>query len=269
MTTADLQARVFERLNEDANAPIFYTAADTLAALNLMQRIYAFLTLCLESTRPLQLTPGTQWYTRSQMFSDMIVILRCGIQISGSTGSDAIINQTLFDGNEFNEEQIALAAAASPKLAPATFDEMASLDNGWIGRSGLPTQYDSSGFGLLVFDRSPDQAYMAFLTYARMPVALVNPTDAPEIPEPDHQALIDGAVGFLRIREGGQELANDAPAFGSFMSAVARRADQVRARSLAQRYDRVPIEIAKFDISRLLNARPDLKRRNPAWTSQQ
>lgn len=269
MTVSDLQTRTLERLDEDPAKPVFYTASDTLAAINLMQRIYAFLTLCLETARPVPLTPGLQWYTREQFFTDMIVILRCGLQTAGSTGNNSTIGLPEFDAVEFSDLQTVLAASLTPKLAPATFDEMAALDSSWVGRAGTPTQYNAAGFGLLVFDKAPDAAYAAYVTYARMPVPLVKGTDAPEIPEPDHQALIDGAVGFLRIREGGQELANDATGIQSFFAAVSRRADQTRTRSLGQRYDRLPPEIGKFDLSRLLRKRPDLNRKDLAWTSPQ
>ena len=93
---------------------------------------------------------------------------------------------------------------------------------------------------LFFFELQADNPRTAILTHARIPVALVKPTDEPEIPEPDHQSLVDFSTGFLRIREGGQELANEAPALQSFLTAVKKRAAQVRARSLAQRHGADP-----------------------------
>lgn len=206
MTTADLQTRVLERLGENPAAPVFYPGADALAALNLGQRLYAFLTLSLEVQRQFQLTAGNQWYALQRIFADMILVLRCEWKNVSPDGTDAIVGDPTFGNAGFNDQQTATAIAATPKLQPGAFHQFAALDNGWYGRAGMPTRYNAMGFGLLTFDRQPDDDYTSLITYARLPVALVNATDVPEIPEPDHQCLVDFAVGFLRVREGGQEL---------------------------------------------------------------
>lgn len=258
MIVSDLQSRTLERLGEDPDARVFYTEDDVLAVLNLGQRIYAFLTLCLEAQRPFQLTPGNQWYALQKTFADMIVVLRCEWQNQATTGNDAIIGDPLFGGSGFNDQQVTTAIAATPKLQPGALYQFAAHDNGWYGNASMPTRYTVLGFGLLVFDRQPDDQYTALITYARMPVALVDDDDAPEIPEPDHQCLVDFAVGFLRIREGGQELQNETPSMQGFLAAVKARAAQVRARSMGQRYDHAPPEIEMPDLSRLLAARREL-----------
>lgn len=270
MTVSDIRTRSLERLNEDPARPVYYTAADVLATLNLFQRIYAFLTLCLEEQRTFRLTPGDQWYQVQQSFTDMILVLRCEYA-TDQAGNDSTVGVPITGLIAPNDESATPATAATPKLQPATLQQMTALSNDWYGAGGQPTRYTSLGFGLLVFDRSPDDAYLPLITYARMPVALVNDTDSPEIPEPDHQCLIDACVGFLRIREGGQELQNEAQNLQSFLAAVKRRAAQVRMRSLAQRYDHAPPEIEMPDLSRLLKIRPDLapNRKGAAWTSPQ
>jgi hypothetical protein len=269
MTTSDLQMRILERLGENPAAPVFYTAADALGVINLGQRIFAFLTLCLEVQRTFQLTAGNQWYALQRTFPDMILVLRCEWLNQASTGADATIGGTNFGLPNFNDQAVTTGAAATPKLQPGTLHQFAAQDNGWYGRAGMPTRYNAVGFGLLTFDRQPDADYTSLVTYARMPVELVNPTDIPEIPEPDHQSLVDLGVGFLRIREGGQELQNEANSIQSFLTAVRRRAVQVRMRSLAQRYDHAPAEIEIPDVSRLLKSRPDLapNRKGAEWAS--
>jgi hypothetical protein len=256
VTVSSLQIRTLERLNETGG--VFYTAADALAAVNLAQRIFAFLTLCLEVQRQFQLTPGNQWYALQRTFADMILVLRCEWRNQPTAANDAIIGDPTFGGAMFNDQQVTTATAATPKLQPGTLHQFAAADNGWYGSTGMPARYNSVGFGLLIFDLQPDDQYTALITYARMPVALVNAADVPEIPEPDHNCLIDFAVGFLRIREGGQELQNEAPSLQSFLTAVKKRAAQVRMRSLAQRYDHAPPEIEMPDLSRMLKTRPDL-----------
>lgn len=269
MTAADIITRTLERLDQNPGAPVFYVASDALAAINLAQRIYAFLTLCLESQRPFQLTPGSQWYALQPQFTDMILILRCEWQNQATTGNDATFDATAFDGAGFNDQIVTTATTTAPKLQPGALHQFAALNSAWYGTVGMPTRYNVMGFGLLTFDRSPDQQYTALVTCARMPVPLVNLTDSPEIPEPDHNCLVDFAVGFLRIREGGQELQNEAVSMQSFLGAVKRRAVQVRMRSLAQRYDHAPPEIEMPDLSRLLKSRPDLSpnRRSASWVS--
>lgn len=270
MQTSDLQQRTLERLNENTATPIFYPATDVLAVLNLAQRIYAFLTLCLEAQRPFQVTPGNQWVALQKTFTDMILVLRCEWQSAAATGGGSgIIGDPTFGGGIFNDQTGTVATTPTPKLEPGSLYHFAAQSNGWYGSTGLPKRYHSLGFGLVVFDLQPDNVYTALITYARMPVALVNPTDEPEIPEPDHQSLVDFSTGFLRIREGGQELANEAPALQSFLTAVKKRAAQVRARSLAQRYDHAPPEIEMPDLSRHLKIRPDVlpARKANAWIS--
>lgn len=268
MTTVDLKTRTLERLGEDPAAPVFYTSNDALSALNLAQRIFAFLTLCLETRSPSRLTAGNQWYALQKTLTDAILVLRCEWQNDATIGNDATVGVPAFDGAGFNDQQVTTAIADTAKLLPGTLDQFAAKDNGWYGSVGRPTRYHALGFSLLVFDLQPDDDYTALLTYARMPVALVKDTDVPEIPEPDHQCLIDFAVGWLRVREGGQELANDTPALSLFLDAVRKRAAQVRARSLAQRYDHAPPEIEMPDLSRLLKKRSDLLpgRKENAWT---
>jgi hypothetical protein len=261
---SDLQTRILERLGEDPAQPVFYTAADALAAINLGQRIYAFLTLSLEVQRPFQLTAGNQTCALQKQFGDMIVVLRC--EWRNQSATDATVGAANFNIPVFNDQMVNTPPAATPKLQPGALHQFAAQDNGWYGKTGMPARYNAMGFGLLTFDRQPDADYTALVTYARMPVALVNPGDVPEIPEPDHQSLVDFGVGFLRIREGGQELANEAGSLQSFFTACKKRAIQVRMRSLAQRYDHAPSEIEMPDLSRLLKARPDLTRQGAQWT---
>jgi hypothetical protein len=69
---------------------------------------------------------------------------------------------------------------------------------------------------------------------------------------------VDGAVSLLRMKEGGDELAGAMAGLGRYLQVAAKRAAQVRGRSLAQRYDKLPLELERYDFSRLLKIRPDL-----------
>lgn len=255
-----MRARVLLALDESASAPTYYTAKSVDWALNEAQRFFALLTLCLEATRPFVLTPGARFYKMLPEWPDWIAPLRVRLSNDLAAGLTAEYDAVGGDQAMYNEQQYAgLAASAAPKLTPSTLTEMAAADAGWLSATGYPDRYTCLGFDLVALNRAPAIAGVKLLiTYARSPVAMVEDTDVPEITEGDHLALVDGAVPLMRLKDGGQELAAALPLLGRFLEAAKQRALQVRARSLAQRYDKLPLELERVDLSRLMKLRPDL-----------
>jgi hypothetical protein len=164
------------------------------------------------------------------------------------------------DAAMFNEEQYAARpTAADPKLRPARLDELRALDSSWIARPGTPTRYATAGFdGFYVYKQPAVPGSILLVTYARSPLPLVDVNASPEIPQADHAALWQYAVCRLRLAEGGQELQKSLRYLAGFVDAAKKRAAQVRARSLAARYDKLPLELERFDLSRVMRTRPDL-----------
>ncbi len=148
------------------------------------------------------------------------------------------------------------------KLFPASLTQMGMFDFAWLSRFGTPTRYGALKNDLFFIDRTPAAPGTSLnVTYARMPKTMLA-TDPTETPAAHAHALADFAVALLRCKEGGQEFTKAAQRhLPLFMDAVKKCAAQVRARSLAQRYDVGPPELERFDISRLLKTRADL----PPW----
>jgi len=65
-------------------------------------------------------------------------------------------------------------------------------------------------------------------------------------------ALADMTQHLARLKEGGQEFVNTLPLLSRFLDDADRLARFMRQRSLAQRYDNWPVDLALFDRSRLL-----------------
>lgn len=271
MNTADLITRTLTRVGEDPLAPAFYGRAAALGALNLAQRLYCLITLCLEATRPFDLTPGRYWYHALAEWPDWIAPLRVRLELAPTT-VDAEFDAVKHDEATFDEHAGAAAIAGSKtKLRPCRISELAARDSAWMATLGQPERYTCLGADLLVFYKNPDALYRTLITYARAPIMLVNDDDVPEIPEPDHSALPDGAATLLRLSEGGQELAASMEGFGRFLATAKQRAAAVRMRNMAQRYDKLPMELERVDLSRLLNLRRDLPpfRKEVPWPISQ
>ena len=262
---------MYRRLGENPASPQWWTLAETAAAINWAQRLFVLLTLCLEDQRALDLTPGTNYYHMLQepQFADWFAPLR--VRLSNTTWSG---NNAEFNGPEpgaplFNDrpQSNPLPYANSPKLRPSRLADFYALSDTWATDVGPPTRYAHLKADLLVLNKSlPVNTTASLLvTFAMIPPKLIDPNDAPQIPEPDHPALVDLATVFCRLKDGGQELAKANALVASFLDCARRRAALVRARSLAQQYDTVPMEIERYDLSRLVKRRADLP---PARTKE-
>jgi hypothetical protein len=223
VTVADLETRVLERVGDNPATGGFYTAAEALAWVNAAQRIMVLLTLCLENnTATLPLAANQAYYRMMQQYPDWLLPLR--VRIAGGV-----------------------------KLRPSRLSDLAALDGYWPASGGVPSRYAHVGFDLLcVYQQPLDAETSLAITYARCPVQLVNPGDVPEVPYEYHPALIDAAIVLSRCKEGGGEWKKNLPLWDRFMDGCQKLGAYVKARNVEQGYDRLPVEIARYDRSKLL-----------------
>lgn len=212
MTVSQIRGRVFERLGESTSAPVFYSAAHVLEAVNAAQRLFVLLSLCLEAKASLTLAANQVTERLLTVFPDFIVALRVQTSTSG-------------------------------KVRPASVEGFAARDDSWrLARAAVPTAYVVHGFDFAMFYPAPSAGCVLSLTYARGPATLSADGDVPGIPEEYHQDLADAAIVILRMKEGGQEFAKEMPRWKSFLSAAGQCADSVRKRNRLAGYDREPAE---------------------------
>lgn len=226
MQLSDMRNRVSQRLNE-GGSPVFYPAAEITAALNEALRFFCLLTLGLEKTASWTVTAGTVWQHMLTVFADWITVLR----ITDSSGA---------------------------KVRPATLEELAALDPGWVSSPGTIQRYVSVGADFIGLYQQSVADQTLQVTYARAAAALVLDTDVPEIPEEYHPDLVGYAVYRCRQVEGGAEFQKSLRFLQSFLAGAEHYAAYVRSRNIGPRYDKVPFELASFDRSKLLTLRPDL-----------
>lgn len=227
MLASDLTRRILKRLGEDptlieealipANSAVltrnmYYRPAEVLVALNQLQRFFVFMTLCLETTATFTMSNAPA-YKMLTYFPDWIAPLR---------------------------------VRGAGKIKPARLADFAALDAQWTGRPGVTTRYAMSGIDLMSVHRQ--STAVLTITYARSPVYLAM-TAEPEIPQEDHEGLIEGAIPLLRIKEGQQEWQKTLPSWGEFMAVISRRSQMMRARVIEQGYDSSPTELLMWDRS--------------------
>lgn len=223
MTGADLYARLLKRLDEDSASPVFYSISQALWALSAAERLFVLLTLCLEKTDDLALSAGTCHYRLLPVFTDFLLPLR--VRVAGSGGG---------------------------RVRPMRLQELDALSPTWQATAGTPERYACVGFDHFSVYKQPSSSGTSLdVTYARCPVVLIGST-SPEIPEEYHPALIDGAIPLLRLQEGGQEFTKSLGYFERFLQAAAKMGAYVRARNQAARYDRLPPDIARMDLSKVI-----------------
>jgi hypothetical protein len=225
MTAADLETRVLERLDQPGGASGHYTAQEALAAINEGIRFFTLLTLGLEATTTFAISDATAFYHMQPLIADWMLPLR--MRISGGA-----------------------------YLRPARLDELDALNPAWEAVTGTPERYAALGFDLCAFHKLADATIET--TYARHPIPLAADSDEPEYPADLHPAFADYGVYRLRFREGGQEFAKTLPYLGRFMEEAQRYGDYIRARGMANRYDKLPPQLERFDLSKLLTFRKDL-----------
>ena len=226
MNVLELQRRIIDRVGDDPDVDpslMHYGPTEVLAALNQVQRLFCLFTLCLETTANFGLT-GLARYHMLNQFADWIAPLR-------------------------------LRNALGNKIKPSRLADLAALDRSWAAHAGTPVRYARTGFDLLSFYQQNTSTIS--ITYARSPIDLLSsyPADngqAPEIPARYHPTLIDGAIPILRVKEGMQEWQKVLGQWDRYVDAVQELANEVRARNREQGLDTLPIEIKRYDRSRML-----------------
>lgn len=221
VTLAELQSRTLERLDEDGRNPRFWTLEECTAALNEAQRFMVMLTLCLEKTALLQLQPGAAWYKLGALLPDMLVPLR------------------LVD---YSTQQ---------RLRPARLAELEARNAAWEVEPGEPERYAILGWDLLAVYPQPEEQRTLAILYAHAPARLILPEDQPQVPAEYHASLVDYAIVRLSLKLGAQQLAKALPWWGRFLADTRKLAGYVRARAVALGYDKTPIELERFDVSKL------------------
>lgn len=221
LTLLQLRTLLGERLDDPSF--IYYTINECYHALNIAQRLFAFLTLCLEKTATFNLTNGQAFYT----ISDQITNFICPLRVSHVNSSTRLRSDTIHNLD----------------LRKVT----------WRATSGNPARYAQQGFDLLAITPQPSSgSHTLSIVYAGMPAEMTLASDIPEIPTENHIDLVDGAAYIARLKEGGQELVNATEWLQRFLDSATRKAKFIRAKSRAQLYDREPFDLESFDRGRFV-----------------
>lgn len=217
LTLGELKQRCYEQLDDDGT---YYTGNEVRHALNAAANLFALLTLCKEKTASFTTTAAGCFHVVSLQLSDYIVPLR-------------------------------VTTAAGARIRPATIHELDGLASDWRATAGTPTRYIAMGYDMLALTPQYAGATAIRITYAATPTAMAADTDTADIPEEQHVWLVDYACWWLRLKEGGQELANATEWLQRFITAARKYGEFVRRRSYGQKYDAQPFDLASFDMGRL------------------
>lgn len=228
MTVADIAGRIITRIDDNPAAPIsvvvgagstvggVVVADEVLAAINEGYALAALLTLCFEKTVDFPLVAC--WYTQRSTLTDFLVPLRISV--------------------------------AGVRLRPSTLAELDALNPAWQATAGTAARYATLGCNLLAV--TPQQTVTASFTYVYSPAALLA-TDTPLLPPAFHPDLVEFGVYRCRLKEGAQQLARGLGNLNTFLDSMTKLGDYMRARSLAARYDTLPMELKLFDRSKLID----------------
>lgn len=216
-TVTQLQERVLHRLGEDPSAPVHYTAAEVLRALNEAQRTFAFFTLCLEKKSTFALPADTAFHNPTTNITDFIVPLLVRIQ-------------------------------GGARVYPSTIEDLNARRYEWQKVSGQPDHYACPAPALLAITKQPDSIGTTLeITHAHEPADLTSGGQTPEIPVEYHHSMADAAVHLCRIKEGGAEFSSTFALWNSFLEDVRQCAYYIRERSKRLGYDRLPVELRAAD----------------------
>lgn len=216
MDSTEVTNRILKGIDEDPASPSAGVVSEIRSYINEGQELFAWLSLCLETTATLNLS-GTFGTLRPSL-PDYLAPLK--MTINGR------------------------------RIRPATLSDLDALSTTWQSTLDIPQRYCTLGFNFVVV--YPQEATSVQLTYARAPVPSVNEDIPLEIEEQYHPALVSYGIYRTRLKEGAQGLERGLKYFGEFLDDAQRCGDFVRARSRAAKYDVLPLELKLFDRSRLM-----------------
>lgn len=225
ISSADLIARVYERLGEDAVPTVigyqgtYYTLTEVTHALTLAQRLFAWLTLSLEHRASFVVSGGQTFPSIRTQIPDFWAPLKVSLQ-------------------------------SGPRLLPITLDDLDKYDDDWQAASGTPRYYCMMGFNFMAVYPTPAAPVSLHVTYAAEPQPITPYGGTVEIPTDADPLLVDGALFILRLKEGGAELQSVLQNLDRFVKGAQRYRQYIESRSKGQLYDATPKELSLFDLSR-------------------
>jgi hypothetical protein len=223
MQAYDMVSRVLARLDQPGGG--WNTPVEALSAINEGLRFFALLTLGIQRTATVQLT----------------------LNANGPS-----VRMLSVVGDWLMPLRISTAGSPYTVLRPARLAELDALDAGWQSNINPPTRYCALGFDFTSFYPQWTGSLSLETVYAASPHTLVADTDVPEIPADHHPDLVDYGVYRLRFREGAGEFAKALPYLQRFLNGAKKYGAYIRARNLAARYDKLPFELERADLSMLL-----------------
>ena len=209
MILAAIRALVAGRLDDDTTPT--YSNGEIDAAINEGLQLFAFLTLCLQTTATLTLTAGPV-YTRADLLpADYLVPLR--LTFGGA------------------------------KIRPARMADLDALNMSWPSATGnTPLRYLSLADTLRLYP-SPATEASVQLTYAQAAPVLTADYHVPVIPDFHHAALADYGTYRLLMPQGGAMLAKALGHLKPFTESAVSVAALMRARGIQEDYDTQPYEL--------------------------
>lgn len=227
MDLTALQTRTLERLDDTGG--VYYLTSEVTSALNKAQRLYCFLTHCLERTATFDLTADQFAYNLKDDVDFATFLLPLRVTCDGR------------------------------RVQPKTIHQLDTRNSRWRLKRGTPADYAMLGFDSLFTYPTPDAPGASLVvTFVAEPVALSSGSETPEIFEEDHPALIDYAIYWLRAKEGGLEFQNTMQYLKRFIMTVGQRAESQRAQGMAQRFDRITtFDLKSADLSNLYRMKLD------------
>ena len=215
MTYAEIKSETLRRCGEDPAAPAYYTDAEAGRAINSGYRIFALLTLCLETTTTVGLLAG-------EAFKE---ILSSGVTFLATL---RVVNA---DGD---------------KVQPGSMLELSARSSRWQSTEGSPLIYAMVGSSLMALTPQPAGAHNLAVLHAYIPAALTLDAESPLIPDEDHEALVHFAAhDLLSSKEGAGRLEDARTHWEAFVTMAQARIALVRARAHAEGYDRMPFELRR------------------------
>jgi hypothetical protein len=224
MTRAELRQIVQTKLDEDPAQPYRYITDSAIhRALDIAQVMFCHLTLCFEKSTTLTFAESSPSLEFAASVTDFVAVLR--------------------------------VSESGRQIRPSSLHRFASRHSSWMGEPGVPMEYALVAANMMALNPPPSSSSVATVTlvYAATAPVLASDGQAPVIAVEDHESLAAGASAILRqLLLGGQVSEGAKDDFEFFFNALARRAEFVRNRHMAARYDTLPAGVTKEAVKAIL-----------------